>query len=143
MVVLCGISGGTGSGHLAQSAEAISVRLGTDLVLVHVADAAVPSSVRPPWPFDPSTFRCGALERGAHCLASREVGPLLERGVRGRVELGDPVEHLAAVAAQERASIVVVGWKRSWRPFAQSFAERLMRRCPCPVLLIEPVTHGS
>jgi nucleotide-binding universal stress UspA family protein len=114
--------------------------LGAKLVLVHVADSSNPGRSGPRLPFNPATYRSGALERGA-ILLQECVGPALTDGARGRVELGDPVRGLVNAATDENASLLVLGW-RGRRLFGGRLIGRLMRRSPCPVVLVRAPAQG-
>ena len=133
--MICGVGDAADSGDVLGAAEALSRDLGAELVLVHVAEGGRPSSDRPPFPFDPATYRSGALEFGASFL-QRQAGATLTAGARGRVELGDPAARLAEVAREERASLVVVGWRGRRFPRSSRLLNRLMRRCDCPVVVV-------
>jgi hypothetical protein len=67
---------------VGEFSKTLSDALGAELVLVYVAESSKPSDGAPALPFDPATYRAGALERGAILLAEH-VGPALAaaRGV--------------------------------------------------------------
>jgi nucleotide-binding universal stress UspA family protein len=61
----------------------------------------------------------------------------LAAGARARAELGDAVARLLDAAAEERASLLLLGWSLK-RIFPGRFVGRLLRRAPCPVVIIPP-----
>ena len=86
--------------------------------------------------------------RDAHAAGERACAGWLsaalayadERGVELRTEIriGPLARQLAAAAAAHRADLVVLGCSRqpaARRPFAGT-AERLSRRCRCPVMIV-------
>jgi nucleotide-binding universal stress UspA family protein len=65
-------------------------------------------------------------------------------GAEQRIEVGDPAERLAQVAAEERAALIVVGARarrRRWRPTLRSDLSRdIARVTPCPVFVVPPAS---
>jgi nucleotide-binding universal stress UspA family protein len=66
-------------------------------------------------------------------------------GAEQRIEVGDPAERLAQVAAEERAALIVVGaraQRRRWRPTLRSDLSRdIAGLTPCPVLVVPPAPN--
>jgi nucleotide-binding universal stress UspA family protein len=137
--VLCGVNDSAGARTAARVAGAISKQLELRLVLVHVADAftlAVGSAGN-----DESVTTIQARSEGKRLLDQLTA----EQGLRGaeqRIEVGDPAERLAQVAAEERAALILVGaraQRRRWRPTLRSdFSRELAHVAPCPVLVVPP-----
>jgi nucleotide-binding universal stress UspA family protein len=67
----------------------------------------------------------------------------MEDRARGRVEFGDPAARLADVASEERASLVVVGWRGRRFPRSSRLLTRLMRRCECPVVVVRRAAEAD
>lgn len=133
-VVVCGVSSSADAQAVLRRALELSAAWGADLVLAHVAQSTNPGQAALPLPFDPATYRSGALDRGAAVLD--QIGhEALRRGVRGRVELGSWPARLLAVAAAEEADLLVLG-----RPHRGTFGARrivrLVRRSPCAVMFV-------
>ena len=105
--MVCGVGRSSNGRAVAELSQTLSDALGAELVLVHVVESSNPRNGAPPLPFDPATYRAGALERGA-VLLQESVGPALAGGARGRVEIGDPVSRLLHVATDESASLLVL-----------------------------------
>jgi nucleotide-binding universal stress UspA family protein len=139
--VLCGVHESAGAVNAVSVAGELSKRLELRLVLVHVAK---PFTV---------TDGSGATEESVTTQA-KSGGKLLverlgaERGLGGmeqRIEVGDPAERLAEVAAEERAALIFVGactQRRRWKPGLRSDLSReLARMSPCPVVVVPPTPH--
>jgi nucleotide-binding universal stress UspA family protein len=136
--VLCGVNNSAGARNAARVAGALSKRLEFRLVLVHVADGftGLGGSSRD----DESVTTRQARTEGKKLLDQLTA----EQGLRGaeqRIEVGDPAERLAQVAAEERAALIVVGTRahRRLRPtFRSDLSQDIARATPCPVFVIPP-----
>jgi nucleotide-binding universal stress UspA family protein len=120
-----------------ESAEALRVaaRLSQDgdlrLVVVHVEDTVGAGS----------DLRQGAHERGWRLLDRLLAGQGLNGGVDRRVEAGAPAKELARVAAEEAASLILVGSRRRrwWRGRGMSrLTADLSATAGCPVVVVPP-----
>jgi nucleotide-binding universal stress UspA family protein len=132
-VVVCGVSDGRAQ-VVVRQAQQLSATLGAGLVLAHVAQSTNPARAGIRLPFDPATYRSGALERGRAVL--KQAGhQALRAGARGRVELGSWPSRIVALAAEEEAMLVVVGRPHRATLGARGIA-RLVQRCPCPVVFV-------
>jgi nucleotide-binding universal stress UspA family protein len=137
--VLCGVNDSAGARNAARVAGAISKQLELRLVLVHVADAftlADGSAGN-----DESVTTMQARSGGKRLLDQLSAEQGLRRAEQ-RIEVGDPAERLAQVAAEERAALILVGARaqgRRWRPTLRSdFSRELAHVTPCPVLVVPP-----
>jgi nucleotide-binding universal stress UspA family protein len=137
--VLCGVNDSAGARNAARVAGAISKQLDVRLVLVHVADAftlADGSAGN-----DESVTTIQARSGGKRLLDQLTAEQGLRRAEQ-RIEVGDPAERLAQVAAEERAALILVGaraQRRRWRPALRSdFSRELAHVTPCPVLVVPP-----
>jgi nucleotide-binding universal stress UspA family protein len=136
--VLCGVNDSAGARNAARVAGAISKQLELRLVLVHVADAFTLADCSAG--NDESVTTIQARSRGKRLLDQLTA----EQGLRGaeqRIEVGDPAERLAQVAAEERAALILVGAqaRRRWRPTLRSDLSRdIARVTPCPVFVVPP-----
>jgi nucleotide-binding universal stress UspA family protein len=131
--ILCGIDGSREAGRAA----AVGARLARDLdaraLLVHVDEDARtrPSGVR--WPAPSRAWRKRRLLRAT---AEECCFP---RGTKLRLEKGDPTAALLTLAQDEDAELVVVstGGRGTASPvLLGGTASALMRRCPCPVVVV-------
>jgi nucleotide-binding universal stress UspA family protein len=130
-----------GARSAARVAGALSKRLELRLVLVHVADAftiADGSAGN-----DESVTTMQARSGGKRLLDQLTAEQDLI-GAEQRIEVGDPAERLAQVAAEERAALIVVGaraQRRRWRPTLRSDLSRdIARMTPCPVFVVPPAS---
>jgi nucleotide-binding universal stress UspA family protein len=137
--VLCGVNDSAGARNAARVAGAISKQLDVRLVLVHVADAftlADGSAGK-----DESVTTIQARSGGKRLLDQLTAEQGLRRSEQ-RIEVGDPAERLAQVAAEERAALILVGaraQRRRWGPTLRSdFSRELAHVTPCPVLVVPP-----
>jgi nucleotide-binding universal stress UspA family protein len=141
--VLCGVNESAGARNAARVAGALSKRLELRLVLVHVADA-----------FTTADGSAGNDESVTTMQARSEGKQLLDQitaeqslsGVEQRIEVGDPAERLAQVAAEERAVLILVGaraQRRRWRrPRLRSdLSWDIAGVTPCPVLVVPPAPN--
>lgn len=120
------------------AAASLARKLDVELLLLHLAQ--VPPAMLAPWPevgpyivpeeaFDAVTKR---LEDIAH------EGVFVGLKVRARVVREDGVEGFAAAIAAEKVDLVVTathGFSGVKRFLLGSFAEKLLRTAPCPVLV--------
>jgi nucleotide-binding universal stress UspA family protein len=130
--IVCGIDDSPGAGEALRVAHTLSRDLNLRLVLAHVA-AGWSSGA------DESLTTDQARRGGDRLLerAAREHHPRAER----RVEVGDPAEALAQIAAEEAATLIVVGSRRQGRlrPSLRSgVAEELAASAPCPIVIVPP-----
>jgi nucleotide-binding universal stress UspA family protein len=136
--VLCGVGWREDSRIAVQVARRLSEALGARLVLAHVAARPITPTV--------SVVPGGRAElalreqRDAEELldevaASERLGEDVER----RVTFGDPAEQLAALAADERAELVVVtsrGRHGLRSALLGSVSSKLAATAPCPVVVV-------
>lgn len=127
--IVCGINDSAGAREALRVASALSVRFGARLVLAHVALG----------------YRTGG--ESLTTKQARQGGKrLLEQAARehnvqveNRVEVGEPAETLAQIAAEEAATLIIVGSRRYGllRPrLRRSVASELAASAPCPVVIV-------
>jgi nucleotide-binding universal stress UspA family protein len=127
--IVCDVTDPSAGHAAAEFAGALGARLHLRLVLVCVA---APDSVA-------ETTRRNGAERTLLAIA-REIGPDAET----RVAVGDHVEALARVAAEEGADLIVVGARPSGlggRNLRWTIARELEAATPVPVLVAPPSTR--
>jgi nucleotide-binding universal stress UspA family protein len=135
--IACGVDGSPGAAEAARVATDLSAQLDLRVVLVHVAHG----------------FTSEIGDESLTTLQARLGGERLVRRIaaelgldESRVEVGDPAEQLAQVAAEERAALILVGARarRRWRPLLRSDVARdLAGVTQCPVLVVPPRGAGT
>jgi len=135
--VVCGVDGSPAADAALQHGAALAKALGGRLLAVHVrADALTPhaTSLMPgPQPFT------GSLDTAHTALASVENATehlAVDIPVDTRIETGYAADRLAAVAAQERSAILVVGSRghgAARSALLGSVSLRLAKRAPGPL----------
>jgi nucleotide-binding universal stress UspA family protein len=129
--IVCGVTDSAEAGAAAQLAGALAERLGLRLVLVHVVEGL------------PRSAFGGEVARRREEDGERLLEALCDTcPVRAdaRLVLGDAVEGVANVAAEEGADLVVVG-ARSVGPrsrLASRLARELPSATPVPVVVAPP-----
>jgi nucleotide-binding universal stress UspA family protein len=136
--IVCGLDDSPGAVEALRVARTLSTNLNLRLVLAHVAAGW---NVAAGW-------TGGADESLSTNQARRGGDLLLERAAREhsleaerRVEVGEPAEALAQIAAEEAASFIVLGSRRQGRlrPALRSgLAGELAASAPCPVVIVPP-----
>lgn len=129
--IVCGIDDPPGAFAAVRTAKSLSGSFEVRLVLAHVVLGWGGTN------HEGLTARQGVL--GGKVLLERAVREY-ELDADRRVEVGDPVEMLARIAAEEGASMIVVGAnrRRRWRWSRKGLARELAATAPCPVLVVPP-----
>jgi nucleotide-binding universal stress UspA family protein len=141
--VLCGVNESAGARNAAHVAAALSKRLELRLVLVHVADGFTMADGSEGNDEGLTTMQ---VRSGGKRLLDQLAAEQGLRGVEQRIEVGDPAERLAQVAAEERAALILVGARarRRWRPVLRSDLSRdIARVTPCPVFVVPPAPNDG
>lgn len=130
--IVCGIDDSPGAVEALRVASALSAEFDVRLVLAHVSDGWAADA-------DESLTRNQGRQGGSRLLerATREYNLEADR----RVEVGEPAEALARIAAEEAATLIVVGSRRQgWRParLRSTLASDLTATAPCPVVVVPP-----
>jgi nucleotide-binding universal stress UspA family protein len=142
--IICGIDGSADSQAALTFAEQLAARLGTRLVLAHVAEPAhIPYAASAP--FASTTGRIAVAEE---VEAQREAAErLLEQvavdaglaDAARRVAIGQPDERLADLADEEDAELIVVGSRGRGAfkaAFLGSVSNGLVGIARCPVVVV-------
>ncbi|HET7045609.1 MAG TPA: universal stress protein [Gaiellaceae bacterium] len=135
--ILCGVDGSADSDAALHVATQLAERLGSRLVLAHVAQPV-------PMPAVPGARAAMVTQIDVDRTAAEE---LLEQtaaaagleGVETRVASGIPAERLADLADDERAALIVVGsrGRGAFRAaFLGSVSNELIGVARCPVLVV-------
>ena len=120
--IICGIDGSESAKRATRVARGLCSRLGLRLVFVHVAQAGS------------SDEKTGAIAERLHQLA--ESCTEVDCGALWLVDVGEPVDRLIAAAADEKASLIVVGAPESRSSLLGSVFTEISRRAPCPVVVV-------
>jgi nucleotide-binding universal stress UspA family protein len=125
--IVCGIDDSPGAVEALRVARVLSADFAVRLVLAHVAGG---------WADGPDeSLTTNHARKGGNRLLERTADEHDLEAER-RVELGEPAEALARIAAEEGATLIVVGSRRHgrWRARLRSgLAGDLVETAPCPV----------
>jgi nucleotide-binding universal stress UspA family protein len=133
--IICGVDDSAGGVEALRVARDLSNSLEVRLVLAHVAAGYQA-------PGGAESLTTVQVRQGATRLLERLAR---EHGVNGvadqRVEVGEPAETLARIAAEEAATVIVVGARgqgRRRRKLVSGLAGELRGTAPCPVVIVPP-----
>jgi nucleotide-binding universal stress UspA family protein len=126
--IVCGVGGSESARHAVRLARSLGSELGLRLVFVRAVEP-------------------GSQEEEVSAVAERlsllsEYTTDLDRGAGWLVDVGHPAECLAAVALDEEARFIVVGWGRPHSSSVGSVSVELARRAPCPVVVVPPAAEA-
>lgn len=128
--LVCGVEDSPEAAEALRVATRLSRATGLRLVVVHVEDTIGPGSA----------FRTAAQQHGRQLLDRVLTQQALSRGVDTRVEVGPPAEELARVAAEEAATLILLGSpsRHCWRPRRQMsrLTAELAATAGCPVAVV-------
>jgi nucleotide-binding universal stress UspA family protein len=128
--IVCGIDDSPAAFEALRVASVLSAQVDARLVLAHAAGA---SSIGKSLTTDQA--RQGGDRLLEHIV--REHSPTAER----RVEVGDPSDALARIAAEEAATLIILGSRcqRLLRVrLRRGLARELAATAPCPVVVVPP-----
>ena len=130
--IVCAIDDSPGAIEALRVAGALSAGFDVRLVLAHVASGW-------PSPGGASLTTARALEGGRRLLerAAREHKLEAEQ----RVEVGEPADALSRIAAEEGATVIVIGSRRQGRrqpKLRSALARELAATARCPVVVVPP-----
>jgi nucleotide-binding universal stress UspA family protein len=122
--IICGVDGSESAKGAARVARRLSAELGRRLVFVRVIDV-------------------GSSEVEISAVAERlrkltESATEVDCGADWVVEAGRPVDRLVALAADEEASLIIVGSTGPRSSLLGSISAEISRRAPCPVVVVAP-----
>jgi nucleotide-binding universal stress UspA family protein len=141
--VVCGVNESRGARDAARVAGALSEQLELRLVLAYVVDGFTGAEGTVG---DDESVTTMQARQGGKRLLDRLAAEQRLNGADQRIEVGDPAERLAEIAAEERAALILVGARaqgRRWRPMLRSDLSRdLARVTSCPVLVVPPGTDN-
>lgn len=127
----------------ARAAAKLAARTGSELVLVYVArELATVPELRHGTDLSPEELRARIFAEIEREIGDYRARNSLPDSARARIEEGDVVERLGAVAVEEGAEYLVIGMEGRGalsRLILGSTAEAILRRAPCPVLVVPSV----
>jgi nucleotide-binding universal stress UspA family protein len=127
--LVCGVEDSPEAVEALRVADRVSLEAGLRLVVVHVEDTLG---------LGPGLRTC-AEQRGRHLLDRVLATQELHRVVDTRVEVGPPAEELARVAAEEAATLIVVGSPSRHcvrRRRRSRLTAELVATADCPVVVV-------
>jgi nucleotide-binding universal stress UspA family protein len=133
--IVCGIDDSLGAREALRVASTLSVRFGVRLVLAHVADGFAAAG--------DESLTTNQARRGGERLLEQAAGEQRVQ-VENRIEVGEPAEALARIAAEEAASLIIVGSRRQGRlrpGLRSALADELAASTPCPVVVVPPAAR--
>jgi nucleotide-binding universal stress UspA family protein len=131
--IVCAVDSSPEAEEALRVAARLSGDAGFRLVVAHVEGAVGGGPA----------FRRSAQDRGRHLLDRLLAGHGLNGSVDRRLEVGAPAHELARVAAEEAATLILVGSRRRrrWQRSATSrLAADLAATADCPVVVVPPPT---
>jgi nucleotide-binding universal stress UspA family protein len=134
--IVCGIDDSPAAFEALRVASALSAEVDARLVLAHAAGGWIAGP-------DASLTTNQARQGGSRLLerVAREHNAQAER----RVEVGEPAEALARIAAEEAAILLILGSPRQRllrRTLRSGLARDLAATAPCPVVVVPPPAGG-
>jgi nucleotide-binding universal stress UspA family protein len=145
--IICGLDGSPDSQRALEVAARLAKRLGSRLVLAHVAEVVhVPYAAA--YPFGGAggpTAQANEIdveEKAGERLLEQAADAFRLENVERRVEVGVPAERLADLADDEEAELIVVGSRGRGAlksAFLGSVSGSLVGVARCPVLIVPPV----
>ena len=122
--IICGLDDSESAKEAARVARRLGAHLGLRLVFVQVVGAASPKQ------------EISTVAARLHGLA--EAATELDCGADWRVAVGNPADRLVVTAADEKASLIVVGSSGPRFPLSGSVSAEVSRRASCPVVVVPP-----
>jgi nucleotide-binding universal stress UspA family protein len=122
--IICSVDDSKSAQRAARVARGLSAQLGLRLVFLRVLEA------------DTRDDQINAVAERLEDLTEDATG--IDCGAAWHVDAGDPADRLVAIAAAEKASLIVIGSQGSHSPAVGSICGEISRRAPCPVVLVPP-----
>ena len=126
--IICGIDDSEPAKGAVRVARALSATLGRRLVLVRVVEPGSPEQ------------EIDAIAERLRQLTESEA--FAETEALWLVDVGHPADRLVAAAADEEASMVVLGSHGPRASLLGSISAEVSRRAPCPVMVVPPGADG-
>jgi nucleotide-binding universal stress UspA family protein len=122
--IICGLDDSESAKRASRVARGLSAHLGLRLVFVHVVEAASADD------------ETSALVERLHELT--EGATELDSGADWLITAGHAADRLVAAAAEEKASLIVVGSHGPHSALDGSVSAEVSRRASCPVVVVPP-----
>jgi nucleotide-binding universal stress UspA family protein len=126
--IICGVDDSESAKGAARVARGLSAQLGMRLVFVRVVEDGS------------SDARISTMAARLQQLA--EGATDVDCGAHWLVDVGHPADRLVAAAADEEASLIVVGSTGPRSSSLGSISAEVSRRAPCPVVVVAPGADG-
>jgi nucleotide-binding universal stress UspA family protein len=133
--IVCGIDDSPGALEAVRVASKLSAQFEARLVLAHIANG---------WPGSDESLTTNQGRQGGNRLLERTAREHNLHAER-RVEVGEPAEALVRIAAEEAATLIVVGSRhQGWRraKLRSRLAADLAASASCPVVVVPPPARG-
>jgi nucleotide-binding universal stress UspA family protein len=132
--IVCALTDPEGADAAVRAASRLAERFGSRIVLVSVTEGI--DAEEEEESLTTAQARTGARRRLDHLAARHELTVRAEQ----RVEVGAPIETLAAIAAEEAAELIVLGSRPGLRrrTLKSELARELAAHALCPVLVAPP-----
>lgn len=127
--IICGVDDSDSAKGAARFARGLSGRLGLELVFVRVVEAGSSG--------EEISAAAKRLARLSECTTD------VDCGAGWVVDVGHPADRLIAAAADEGASLIVVGATGPRSSLLGSISAEVSRRAPCPVVVVPPGADTS
>jgi nucleotide-binding universal stress UspA family protein len=122
--IICGLDDSESAKAAARVARELSAELGLRLVFAHIVEA------------DSSDEKITELLERFHELTERATE--VEGGAAWLLHTGQPADRLVAMAAEEKATLIVVGSEGPRAALDHSISDEISRRASCPVVVVPP-----
>lgn len=132
--IVCAVDDSPEAAEALRVAARLSAETGLRLVVVHVESTVGAGP----------DIRRSAEARGRQVLDRLLAAQGLNGSVDKRIELGNPANEVARVAAEEAANVVLLGSgsRRRWcRRRSSSLASEVTATAPCPVAVVPPAAR--
>jgi nucleotide-binding universal stress UspA family protein len=127
--IICGVDDSESAKGAARVARGLGAQLGMRLVFVRVVEDGS------------SDAKISTIAARLQHLA--EGATDVDCGAHWLVDVGHPADRLVAAAADEEASLIVVGSTGPRSSLLGSISADVSRRAPCPVVVVAPGADGS
>ncbi len=143
--LVCGVDDSRGARGAVRVAVKLSEQLGLPLVLLHVAELTRSVHARG-LPYGHGELHEEELREARRVLTEVAQEYELQGRAEPLVRIGDPADHLADVAREQSAALLVVGSRGRGSltsALLGSVSARLAAQAPCPVVVVPETDDRS